>query len=86
MRVESFREIDSSKDRRRAQLGFVKPTRNRLRKIENLIKSRASRAETGLAGRENEVSSKKKSRRDCMMRSKSFEDGRKQESQEAFPS
>ena len=32
-RVKSFREIDSSEDRTRAQPGFVKPIRDGLRKI-----------------------------------------------------
>ena len=36
-RVKSFREIDSRQDRRRARPGFVKPIRNGLRKIKNLI-------------------------------------------------
>ena len=36
-RVESFREIDSRQDRPRATPGFVKPIRNGLRKIKNLI-------------------------------------------------
>ena len=54
-RVKSFREIDSRQDRSRARPGFVKPIRNGLRKIQNLIKRRPSRAETGLAGRENGI-------------------------------
>ena len=49
-RVKSFREIDSRQDRPRARPGFVKPIRNRLRKVQNLIKCRPSRAETSLAG------------------------------------
>ena len=52
-RVKCFREIDSREDRPRARLGFVKPIRNGLRKEQNLIKSRLSRAETGLVGRKN---------------------------------
>ena len=36
-RVESFREIDSRLDRPRARIGFVKPIRNGLRKVQNLI-------------------------------------------------
>ena len=35
----------------RARLGFVKPIRNRLRKIKNLIENRRYRVDTGLAGR-----------------------------------
>ena len=54
-RVKSFREIDSRQDRPRARPGFVKPIRNGLRKVQNLIKCRPSRAETGLAGRENGI-------------------------------
>ena len=54
-RVESFQEVDSSKNRPRTRPGFVKPIRNGLRKVENLTKSRPSRAETGLAGRENGI-------------------------------
>ena len=71
--VESFREINSREDRTRARPGFVKPIRNGLRKIQNLIYSRPSRVETGLAGRENGISSRKKGRRDRKMRSKSFD-------------
>ena len=37
----------------RAQPGFAKPIRNGLRKVQNLIESRLSRAETGLTGRGN---------------------------------
>ena len=47
-RVENFREVDSGEDRPRARSGFVKSIRNELRKIQNLIKCRPSRAETGL--------------------------------------
>ena len=36
-RVKSFREIDSREDCPRAWPGFVKPIRNGLRKIQNLI-------------------------------------------------
>ena len=54
-RVKSFGEVDSSKSRPRARLGFDKTIRNGLRKIHNLIKSRPSRAETSLVGRENRV-------------------------------
>ena len=48
-RVKSFREIDSRQDRPRARPGFVKPIRNGLRKEQNLIECRPTRAETGLA-------------------------------------
>ena len=54
-RVKSFGEIDSRQDRPRARRGFVKPIRNGLRKVQNLIKCRPTRAETGLAGRENGI-------------------------------
>ena len=54
-RVKSFREINSVKDRPRARPGFVKPIRNGLRKVQNLIWCRPSRAETGLAGRKNGI-------------------------------
>ena len=73
-RVKSFREINSSEDRPRARLVFVEPIRDGLRKIKNLIQSRPSRAETGLAGgKRMELDSRKKSRRDRMMYSKSFD-------------
>ena len=36
-RVKSFREIDSRGNRPRARTGFVKPIRNGLRKLQNLI-------------------------------------------------
>ena len=35
--VKSFGEINSSKDRPKARHGFVKPIRNGLRKVHNLI-------------------------------------------------
>ena len=54
-RVKSFREINSRQDHPRARPGFVKPIRNGLRKVQNLIKCRLSRVETGLAGRENGI-------------------------------
>ena len=54
-RIKSFREINSKENRLRARPGFVKPIRNGLRKIKNLIKSGSSRVETGLAGRENGI-------------------------------
>ena len=54
-RVKSFREINSRQDRPRARPGFVKPIRNGLRKIQNLIECRPTRAETDLAGRTNGI-------------------------------
>ena len=54
-RVKSFGEIDSRQDRPKARPGFVKPIRNGLRKVQNLIKCRPSMAETGLAGRKNGI-------------------------------
>ena len=59
-RVKSFGEIDSKQDRPRAWPGFVKPIRNGLRKVQNLIECRPSRAETGLAGIENGIRFQKK--------------------------
>ena len=54
-RVVSFREIDIGENRSRARPGFLKPIRNGLTKVQNLIKCRPSRAETGLAWRENGI-------------------------------
>ena len=54
-RVESFQEINSGEERPRALPGFIKPIQNELGKIKNLIQSRPSKAETGLAGRENGI-------------------------------
>ena len=54
-RVKSFREIDSRENRPRARPGFVKPIQNELRKVQNLIECRPTRAETGLAGRKNGI-------------------------------
>ena len=36
-RVKSFREINSRENRPRARPGFVKPIRNGLKKIKNLM-------------------------------------------------
>ena len=36
-RVQSFREIDSRQNRPKARPGFVKPIRDGLRKVKNLI-------------------------------------------------
>ena len=54
-KIKSFRKIDSKEDRPRARPEFVKPIREGLRKLQNLIQSKPSRAETGLAGRENGI-------------------------------
>ena len=54
-RVKNFGEIDIRQDRPRTRPGFVKPIGNGLRKVQNLIKCRPSRAETGLAGEENGI-------------------------------
>ena len=59
-RVESFGEIDSRQDRPTARPGFVKPIRDGLRKVQNFIECRPSRAETGLAGRKNGIRFQKK--------------------------
>ena len=53
--VKSFREIDSILDYPRAQPGFLKPIQNGLRKEQNLIKCRPSRAETSLTRRDNGI-------------------------------
>ena len=53
--VKSCGEINSSDNRKRDRLGFVKLVRNELRKEQNLIKSRPYRAETALAGTENGI-------------------------------
>ena len=72
-RVENFREVDSIKNSPTTRPTFVKPIRNELREITDLIKSRPFRAETGLAGESMELYSRKKNRRDRMIRSKIFE-------------
>ena len=54
-RVKSFGEIDSRQDHPRARPGFVKPIRNSLRKVQNLIKCRPSMAESSLTGRGNGI-------------------------------
>ena len=54
-RVKSFREINSGENRPRARPGFVKLIRNGLRKVQNLIECRPSRAKTGLTRRENGI-------------------------------
>ena len=54
-RVKSFREINSRENRPRVRPGFVKPIRNGLRKEQDLIKCRPTRADTSLAGRENGI-------------------------------
>ena len=72
-RVDSFREVDCGKNRPRARLGFVKPIQNGLTKKQNLIVSRSSRVEIGLAERQSGARFQKKSRSDIMMCLKSFE-------------
>ena len=72
-RVKSFREIDSRQDRPRARPGFVKPIRNGLRKVQNLIKCRPSRAETGLTGKKNGIRFQKEEKTGRMMRSNRFD-------------
>ena len=71
-RVKSFGEINSSEDRPGARPGFVKPIRNGLRKG---TKSKVDRPWRKLAwrGEKMELDSRKKSRRDRMMRSQSSE-------------
>ena len=48
-------KVDSSENHPRARLEFVKPIRNGPRKVQNLMESRPSKAETGLVGKENGV-------------------------------
>ena len=72
-RVKSFREVDCSENRPRARPGFVKLIRDELRKVQNLIQSRPSKVKLAWRGERMELDSRKKSRRDRMMRSKSFE-------------
>ena len=50
-----FLNTPCSKHCLRVRLGFVKPIQNGLSKKHNLIKSRPSRAEIDLTGRENGV-------------------------------
>ena len=71
-RVKSLEKVDSIKDDQRPWLEFVKPIQNELKKIWDLIKSRPTRAETGMAEK-MELDSKKKKRRDKMMCSNCFE-------------
>ena len=54
-RVKNFQEINNRKCRPRARAGFVESIQNGLREVQNLIECRPSRAETGLAGRENGI-------------------------------
>ena len=74
-RIESLREVERSKNRSRTMLN---PIHNGLRKKQVLIESRSLWAETGPAGRKSEIRFQKKSKRDRMIRSKSFatQDGR----------
>ena len=72
-RVKSFQEINSRENCSRVWPGFVKPIQDGLRTKQNLIESRMSSAETGLVRERMELDSRKKSRQDSMMLSKSFE-------------
>ena len=54
-RVESFGVINSRDNRPRVLPGLVKPIRNGPRKVQNLIKCRPARTETGLTERENGI-------------------------------
>ena len=59
--VKNFGKVNSSKDRLRALLGFVKPNQNEMREVKNLVQSvELGSAETGLAGRENEIKTPEK--------------------------
>ena len=71
--VESFVDVDSSEKRPRTRPRSVKAIQNGLRKKQNLVEGRPSRAETGLVGEKMELDSRKKSRRDRTTPSKSFE-------------
>ena len=72
-RVKIFGEVDSRQNRPRTWSGFVKPIRNRLRKEQDLTQSRPSKAEPAWRGERMKLDSRKKSRQDGMMHSKSFE-------------
>ena len=72
-RVKSFREIDGRQDHPKARPGFVKPIRNGLRKIKNLIKCRSSRQKPAWWQERMELDSRKMSRRNRTMCSISFE-------------
>ena len=72
-RVKSFREINSRQDRPRARPGFVKPIRNGLRKVQNLIECRRPGRKPAWRGERMELDSRKKRRRVRMMRSNSFD-------------
>ena len=67
-KIESFHEVDSSKYRLIARLGFVKLIRNELRKIKNLINVRLFRVKTCLRGEKMELDSRKKARRNKMFK------------------
>ena len=80
-RVKGVEEVGGSKDCLSAQPGFVKPIRNGPRKIKSWIQSRPTRAETIFMSRGSlALDSRKKSERDKLMLSNSFET---QESREA---
>ena len=53
--TESKAFENSGENRPRSRPGFVKPIQNGLRKEQNLIECRPSRAETGLVGRKNGI-------------------------------
>ena len=67
-RGESFRKIDSSENRPRTWPGFVKSIRNGLKKKQNLIESSRPERKPAWRGKRTELDSRKKSRRDRMMR------------------
>ena len=73
MNIQSIFEHISKFSPPRSPGRNLKPIRNGLIKVQNLIQCRPSRAETGLAGRGNGIRFQKKSKRDSMMRSNSFE-------------
>ena len=59
-RVETFRKVDRIENHPRARLGFVKPIRNGLRKVQNLMerdgpgRKPAWRGENGIRFRKEE--------------------------------
>ena len=73
-RVESFREVNCSEDRPTAR-AFFQPIRNGLRKEQDLIYSRVDRPgwKPAWRGERMKLDSRKKSRQDRIMQSKSFD-------------
>ena len=72
-RVESIRKIDKGKGHPRTRLRFVKAIRNKLVKLKKSIESRQQGGNRPVRGWKMKLDTKKKSRRDKIMRSNSFE-------------